>query len=181
MREVIYGIIISAAFVFIGIPAAYFFAGRQLALYAGALGGSILLFVIAHIMNAHYDDRSIRKEKATTTEQIWHPPVIQATHFLEGDKVTLLFFLGRDSRNFAIEIMCSVTDPDNLLYWSEKSGPSVTASATGVNSFSFNVWYPDSFDGAPSLRPGTYKVHWFIATDSKHVIATDTFEVPQKN
>ena len=51
----------------------------------------------------------------------------------------------------------------------------------GVNSFSFNVWYPDSFDGGHSLRLRTYKVHWFIATDSKHVIATDTFEVSQKN
>jgi uncharacterized protein YxeA len=123
---------------------------------------------------------TVRKEEALSAEQTWHPPVTQATHSLEGDKVRLSFFIGRESRAFASEIMCSVTDPNNQLYWSGTSDPSVAASAEAVSSFWFNVWYPDSFEGAPSLRPGTYKVHWFIATDSKQVIATDSFEVPEK-
>ena len=122
---------------------------------------------------------AFRKDEATT-EQTWHSPVTHATHSLEGDKVRLSFFSARDSRNFAAEIMCSVTGPDNRSYWSGIGGPEVTSSFTGASSDWFNIWYPDSFAGAPSLRPGIYKVHWFMATDSKHVIATDTFELPQK-
>jgi hypothetical protein len=166
----------------VSIALLYWFHSNPLIRRCGRI--ATVLFVLITVSLIYWQkypaaSEPFRKDEAAISDQTWRPPVIHATHSLEGDKVRLSLFLGRDSRAFDTEIMCSVTDPDDHVYWSKKSGPSVTASATEIDSFSFYVSYP--FGRAPSLRPGVYKVHWFIATDSRQVIATDSFEVRQKN
>ncbi|MGN6148592.1 MAG: hypothetical protein ACTHPD_08650 [Rhizomicrobium sp.] len=74
MRDVVLGIAIAASFLFLALPTAYFFSGRTAAIYAGALGITILAFVFAHGLTRYLDGRD-----ATLAEQALKetaPPIV---------------------------------------------------------------------------------------------------------